>query len=306
MMQVVQRLVRTGLMMVLALAPILASAQAERAVAVLERIPAAQNREYELAIGACRRDGCGVEIRLTEGDRLIARYATGWRVAGRRATRGDGEASREITASSGPGAMAWQFGEDASQSVLAARRVRLAADVEALLLMNMGGFEHVKREFILVAAEGDALRRLWRGGDGAAGPFVSWIELQPNESGDRLIFFRALAHPEPEELDVMSVRLLAWDPARRRVRERPARGLWAVVGGGYPDAAAARVARERAQQTSPYFWTLAPDMLLRRPDGRVALLAPTSFEGRARQLLAAAQRSGFPQAFLTRANPARQ
>jgi hypothetical protein len=300
---VVIRLAALMATIVLAVLPGPALAQEARGVTVLERFPASQNRFYTLAITACRRNGCGVEVRLTDGDRTIARHATGWQVAGRQATRADSEPAREIVVGSGPGASAWQFGAEASQSVLAARPVRLGADVEALLLMDMGGFEHVKREFMLVAAEGDALRRLWRGGDGTAGPWVSWIELAPNDADDRLIFFRAFIHPEPEQLDMMSVRLLAWDQAGRRVRERPARGLWAVVGGGYPDAALARAARDRAQQTSPHFWVLAPNLLLRRPDGAVALMSLTSFEGRARQLLSEARRSGFPQAFLTRANP---
>jgi hypothetical protein len=282
-----------------------AMAQEDRGAIVLERFASTQGRSSEVAIGACRRDGCAVEIRLSEGERVIARHATGWRVAARRSTRADSEATNEIIEAGVRQTIAWQFGAEASQSLLAVRPVRLADEAGALLLMHRAGFEHVKREFMLVTAEGDTLRRLWRGGDGAAGPFVSWVELLQNDGRDRLTYFRALDHPEPDQLDTISVRTLAWDAAGRRVRERPARGLWAVVGGGYADAAATRAARAHARQTSVFFWTLAADKLLRRPEGPVALVALTSLEARARQLLGEARRSGFPQAFLTRANPGR-
>jgi hypothetical protein len=279
--------------------PVMAQAGRGAAVvepmAVLERFPLAPGRVNFLVLVGRPQASRAVELRLEAARDLVARHDTGWRVAGGPATRADREADREIR--DGARTRAWTFGAEADESLLAARPLRFAG-VDALLLLHRAGFEHVKREFMIVGARGNTLRRLWQGGDGA-GPFVSWIDLQPG--GDQPIFFRALVHPEPDQLDTMRVRQLAWNG--RSVAERPARGLWAVVGGGYPDAAAARAARERAPQTGGNFWVLAPAMLLRRPEGRVALIALTSSEARARELLAEARRSGFPQAILTRANP---
>ncbi|MGD9816877.1 MAG: hypothetical protein AB7Q23_02660 [Hyphomonadaceae bacterium] len=271
-------------------------ADARAEPATLLSTPAANGGRLDVVIGGCDAEACELMVELRDEAGAVARHATGWALPNLAPVRDDSAAAREILVSAGAPAAAWTFGEEASWTVIAARHVRLAGDGEGLLLMHMGGFEHVKRSFQLVVIDRGGVRNLWTGGDGP-GPQVSWMEIDTRSGADDLVFFRAFLHPDPVELETLTASRLSGGAGG--VTEVPARDLWAVVAGGYADAAAARQARD-ARNGAP-FLALAPDMLARRSDAPVVLAAVTAFEPRARAWRREARRNGFPRARLTRA-----
>lgn len=278
----------------------LAWAQSARAEPVtLLSTPVSHGRSLDIVISACEAEACTLQINLRDGAGVVSTHATGWETPNQTPERGDTAAAREILISAGAPAAAWTLGEEASWTVIAARRVRLAGAREALLLMHMNGFEHVKRTFMLIAAEGGQLRRLWTGGDGLAGPSVSWIEINRRGGAEELIFFRAFLHPDPTDLETLTATRLS--VVNGALAETPARDLWAVAAVGYADPAVARQARDTT--TGPPLMVLASDMLERRYPEPVVLAAITGFEPRARAWRNEARRGGFPRARLTRANP---
>jgi len=256
----------------------------------------ADGRSLDVVIDGCNAEACELMVELRGSAGAVARHATGWAPPNLARVRDDSAAAREILVGACAPAAAWTFGEEASWTVIAARHVRLAGGGEGLLLMHMGGFEHVKRSFMLVAIDGGGLRNLWTGGDGP-GPQVSWMEINTRGGADDLVFFRAFLHPDPAELETLTAARLTDDAGD--IAETPARDLWAVVAGGYADAAAARQARD-THNGAP-FLALAPDMLARRSEAPVVLAAVTAYEPRARAWRREARRNGFPRARLTRA-----
>lgn len=295
---ILRRRILVAFLTALALASALPAAAQVQSV-VLVQIPAGANRAFDLTIGACGEDGCQITVHLSDNDRRLDTLDTAWRTADRDATRDDAAAAREILTANGPSAMAWSFGEEATWSVLAAHPVHLASGAEGLLLMQMGGFEHTKREFLLLGAQDGALRELWRGGDGPARPYVSWIEHQPRRSGDRLFFFSAFLLPDPDELETLSVCALAFDASNSTTLERPA-GLWSVVGGVHTTPESARSARDASANEAPFFLVLDADVLPRRTQERAALIAVTTNEARARAWRNQARNQGFGRSHVTR------
>jgi hypothetical protein len=268
---------------------------------VLERFTSAQGHAYQLAFADCEQDECEIEIRLVAGERVLQRHATGWLVDRRQAVRDDFTAAGLVLEPGGTHVTAWRFGQDSESALIGARAIRIAPGLDGLLLIRMTGAQPAKRDFMIVGLEGGALRRLWLGGDRAAGPWVSWVERHPMPArGDRLLFFRVLVHPARSQLDTVVWRQLVWSAPLRRYVEEPARGLRTVVVGVYPNAAAARVARDRAARAGNHLF-VASAREQRRPDGTVVLAAVTSIEPRAQQMLDEARRSGFDRATLARA-----
>jgi hypothetical protein len=301
-------MIRSCLLAVLVLTGLLGAAFAApntRERIVLERFTSPQGHAYQVAVGACRQDECEIEVRLVAGDRVIQRHQTGWLVASRRSTRDDFTAAGLVVEPGGTHVLAWRFGEPGEAVLIGARPIRLAQGVDALLLVQLADTEPIRREFMIVGVDQGRLRRFWSGGDGAAGPWASWIERRPMQAqGDRLTFFRVMAHPERGQLDTVVWRQLVWSASLRRLVEQPARDVRTVIAGRYPDAAAARVALERAGRPSVDLWILASDRVQpRQGGGPVVIATVTSIEPRAQQLLAQVRRSGFERAVLARSEP---
>lgn len=268
---------------------------------VLERFTSPQGHAYQVALADCEQDDCEIEIRLLVGDRVTQRHATGWLVARRQIARDDFTAAGLVLEPGGTHLAAWRFGRDSESALIGVRAIRIAADLDGLMLVRMSGEQPVRREFMIVGFESGQLRRLWTGSDGATGPWVSWVERQPDPArGDRLLFFRVMVHPVRSQLDMVVWRQLVWNTALRRFMEQPARGLRTVVAGVYPNAAAARVARDRLARTGVEYWVIASNHRPAQADGPVALAAVTSIEPRAQQMLNEARRNGFDRAVLTR------
>jgi hypothetical protein len=128
-------------------------------------------------------------------------------------------------------------------AALRVRKVRLGAGLQAVLLEQAAGIEHVVRSQALVALVGGRLRKLWEEQESAA-PTVVSVEILPGPgSTDQIRFARALdwglesrQSPDPDHYEA---ELLRWNQARRRLDRAPA-PLWAAVFGAEADIPAAR------------------------------------------------------------------
>jgi hypothetical protein len=211
---------------------------------------------FDLAIAQCRRSECPIEVRLRSGGRVVDRLALPVAARSQRAK------AEIIDAPWGadPGLKAWATGEENGYVSTAARLLRLAPQTTALLVSQQYGFEHLKRNHLVILARAGKLAVVWKAEEGA-GP--TWSATQiiggQNEAQHEVVSLHGFSEPEENAADRLDVAHLHWDGASARLREMalPARDrpLYLLDLGTYDTAAQARQARSASSCLSAY-WVL--------------------------------------------------
>ncbi|KIV65456.1 hypothetical protein SZ55_4014 [Pseudomonas sp. FeS53a] len=224
----------------------LASGLAAQERQVLDTLPLDSAIAYELSLPACTTAPCPFELRLLKDGRpLGTTVALHWAATAAPASQAAPDPLYGAGTPLGAGAAprVWITGEEEGQVSAAARLLRLADGTPALLVSQMGGFEHPKRHHALYLATPQGPHVAWSH-DEAPGPNQSWV-LAP--SGDDPVL---LVHEHAAALnaaDRLETRRLTWHPDRTAFSESmapPSPALRAVVAERHPSAMVARGQQE--------------------------------------------------------------
>lgn len=227
----------------------LASGLAAQERQVLDTLPLDSATAYELSLPACTTAPCPFELRLLKDGRpLGATVALHWAATAAPASQAAPDPLYGAGTPLGAGAAprVWITGEEEGQVSAAARLLRLADGTPALLVSQMGGFEHPKRHHALYLATPQGPHLAWSH-DEAPGPNQSWVLAPTGDGPVLLVHERAAALNAADRLETHH---LTWHTDRTAFTEAtapPSPALRAVVAERHPSAMAAQAARDQQE-----------------------------------------------------------
>jgi hypothetical protein len=231
---------------------------------------------YELAIGACEKDVCPITVALMEGTQTVDRL--GLPVSA--STQQANEESVDLTWGADPGLRAWATGQDQAYVGVAARPVKLGSRGTGLLVTERYGFDHLKRQHLLLGRDGRKLAQLWAADEGS-GPTWSATQVAPRSGEGQTVVFWQGFFAEPEgKPDSLRVQELSWDETSRTLRASPGPDetspLFLTIAGQYSTVAQARKAKTASGDCLDAFWVLSTDSYPGLQPGRVIIAAPSA------------------------------
>ena len=235
-----------------AMAPKTSSARAGRAV-VLQTFRARQ-LVLDLAIAKCRRSECPIEVWLRASGRVVDRVTLPVAAGSQRAKAAIVDAIWGADA----GLRAWVTGHENDYVATGARMLQLDPQTAALLVSQQYGFEHIKRNHLVILPRAGRVTIAWKAKEGA-GPTWSTTQVIGGQRGERheIIYLNGFFEPEEDAADRLDVARLSWDHASARLRQTalPARNepLHLLDLGTHDSAAQARQARSTNFCLAPYF-----------------------------------------------------
>lgn len=236
-------------------APAKASAAREDRAVVLQSFRAGKFL-LDLSIATCRQSECPIEVRLRAGSRVVDHVTLP-------VAAGSQHVKAEIVDAvwgADAGLKAWATGEENDHVATGARVLRLAPRTMALLVSQQYGFEHLKRNHLVILPRAGKLTIAWKAEEGA-GPAWSATQVIGGQRGKRheIIYLNGFFEPEEDAADRLDVARLSWDDASARLRETalPARNepLHVLDLGTHDTAAQARQVRSANFCLSSY-WVL--------------------------------------------------
>jgi hypothetical protein len=210
----------------------------------------------DLAIAQCRKSECPFEVRLRAGGRVLDRVTLPVAAGSQRAKAETVDAVWEVDA----GLKVWATGEENDHVATGARVLRLSPQTTALLVSQQYGFEHLKRNHLVILPRAGKLTIAWKAEEGA-GPTWSTTQVIGGQRSKQheIVYLRGFYEPEEDAADRLDVARLSWNEASARLRETalPARSepLYRLDLGTHDTAAQARQARSTNFCLSPY-WVL--------------------------------------------------
>lgn len=213
---------------------------------VLDTLPLDSATAYELSLPACTTAPCPFELRLLKdgrphGTTVVLHWAATAAPASQAAPDPLYGAGTPLGAGAAP--RVWITGEEEGQVSAAARLLWLADGTPALLVSQMGGFEHPKRHHALYLATPQGPHLAWSH-DEAPGPNQSWVLAPTGDGPVLLVHERAAALNAADRLETHH---LTWHTDRTAFTEAtapPSPALRAVVAERHPSVMAARDQQE--------------------------------------------------------------
>jgi hypothetical protein len=225
----------------------------------------------DLAIATCRQSGCPIEVRLRSGGRVIDRVMLPVAAGSQRATA----ETTDTLWGTDVSRKAWATGEENDYVSTAARLLRLAPQTTALLVTQRYGFEHLKRNHLLILPRAGKLHIVWKAEEGS-GPTWSATEIVRSSRSDRqeVAYFHGFSEPEEDVSERLDVIRLSWNAAAARVRKTPlpAPGapLYLLDLGTHDTVVRARQARAVNACVSSY-WVLEAGRFRAGADGKALI-----------------------------------
>lgn len=222
---------------------------------VLESLPSGTAKgapAYELSLPACTASACPFELRLVRAGMEQGKPAAlAWP-----ASRGQAQLAPsdplygvgDPLSEAAQRTRVWTTGEEEGTVTAAARTLRLPGvqgGARALLVTQMGGFDHPKRRHALYVATAQGPHLAWQYEE-PTGSYQSWV-LAP--TGRIPVLLVRYDSPQDDAPDQIETRSLRWNAGRQAFAEQasaPPAAVQAVVAARYAGVAAARAAR--AQQ----------------------------------------------------------
>jgi hypothetical protein len=206
----------------------------------------------DLAIAECRSSECPIQVRLRTGGRIVDRVAVPFAAHSQRATAVTTDAHWRADTSR----KAWATGEENSYVATTARLLQLAPRTPALLVSQLAGFEHLKRNHVLIVPRAGKLVVAWKAQEGA-GPTWSATEIIGSSDQQEIVHFYGFFYPAEDETESLDVVHLSWKVARVQETPLPAptMPLYLLDLGTHDTAMQARQARTANTCLSPH-WVL--------------------------------------------------
>jgi hypothetical protein len=209
----------------------------------------------DLAVAKCRSSVCPIEVRLRKANRVTDRVALPNPAGSQRARAETTDALWGADA----GRRAWATGEEADYVSTAARLLRIVPHTTALLVSQRSGFEHLKRNHLLLVPRAGKLVVAWEAGEGQ-GP--TWSATQILGSADRqeIVYFHGFYDFDEDTADRLDAVRLSFDAASARLRKTalPTRTmpLYLLNLGIHETVAQAREARSADHYCLTSHWVL--------------------------------------------------
>src|SRR5262249_33094247 len=168
----------------------------------------------DLAIAECRSSECPIEVRLRQDRRVIDRVTLPFSASSQHANA----VAVDWLSGADAGRKAWATGVETSYVSTAAGLLRIAPHTPALLVSQLAGFEHPKRNHLLLVPRAGKLVAAWKAEEGA-GP--TWSATQIVRSPDRqeIVYFNGFFDPTEDAVERLDVVRLTWNSRAARVRE---------------------------------------------------------------------------------------
>jgi hypothetical protein len=201
---------------------------------------------YGLAPGKCVQDRCPAMIQLRSANKLLDSVALEFAASSADLKREEGEA---------PDAAGWIAGSAEGEVTTQLHPVKLAAAGTALLVQQVGGFEHVKRRYDVFTHDGAKLQKIWSAAEGI-GPAWSMATVVPARSGSReeIVYLQGF-RPGGTSVDTLSASRLVWDDTQHALARQPTAQLPAIIAGEFASVTAARRAAAK-EPCIAHYWVL--------------------------------------------------
>jgi hypothetical protein len=177
----------------------------------------------DLALAKCRSSVCPIEVRLRRANRVIDRVTLPNPASSQR-VRAE---TTDTLWGADAGRRAWATGEEADYVSTAARLLRIAPQTTALLVSQRSGFEHLKRNHLLLVPRAGKLVVAWEAGEGQ-GPTWSATQIIGSSPDRReIVYFRGFYDFDEDAADRLDAVRLTFHAASARLRETalPARTM---------------------------------------------------------------------------------
>jgi hypothetical protein len=209
----------------------------------------------DLAIADCRSSECPIQVRLRVAGRVMDRVTLPVAAGSQRATA----ETTDTLWGADAGRRAWAIGEENDYVSTAARSLRLAPRTTALLVSQRYGFEHLKRNHLLILPRAGKLHIVWKAEEGS-GP--TWSATQILGSPDRreIVYFRGFFDPDEDAAERFDAVRLSFHTLSARLHETAlpdrAMPLYLLNLGTHDTAAQARLARSANAYCLTPYWIL--------------------------------------------------
>jgi hypothetical protein len=223
---------------------------------VLESLPAS-NPRFELAIDNCANGLCPVQVRLLDAGKIVD--IAGLPVA----AHSQQVRPEDVTSLWGAdlGLTAWASGDRGAYVSTAVRLVQLTSQTTALLVTQRHGYEHLKRDHVLLAPADGKLKTLWsaKEPDGTTWS-ATRIVPSPGGPGEAVVHISGFFYPVENLPDKLQVKSIQWDSAAGRIREdilpSARMPLFVLNAGLYDNVVEARKARTHNDQCLGSYFVL--------------------------------------------------
>lgn len=150
---------------------------------------------------------------------------------------------------------AWRIGSEEKGIGVVARLVQLAPRQWGLLITQVVGFDHVKRNHMLFFHDERKLRRVWTQKEGA-GPTWSAVFLGESKKQQIIFHFKGFQPDFGNEPDQLSLDAYVWDTEHKKLIAAKSPELWGVIAGSFNSAAEARSTRLENGECYYAYWVL--------------------------------------------------
>jgi hypothetical protein len=210
----------------------------------------------DLTIAKCRSSECSIEVRLRRANRVIDRVTLPNAASSQRVRVETTDALWGADA----GRRAWATGEEADYVSTAARLLRIAPQTTALLVSQRSGFEHLKRNHLLLVPRAGRLAVTWEAGEGQGPTWSATQIIGSNPARREIVYFHGFYDPDEDTAERLDAVRLSFDAASARVRETalPSRTmpLYLLNLGIHESVAKARAARSEFPYCLTAHWIL--------------------------------------------------
>jgi len=223
----------------------------------------------ELAIAKCRKSECPIEVRLRTGGRVIDRVTLPYAAYSQRASLEPVDTIWGADA----GRKAWATGVEYNYVSTAARLLRMSPHTPALLVSQRGGFEHPKRNHLLLVPRAGKLTVAWKVQEGS-GPTWSATQIVGSPDRGEIVYLDGFFYSTDDTAERLNAVRLSWDSATARVQETPLPAptmpLYLLDLGTHATIAEAREARA-ADTCLLGYWVLDAGRFRAGADGKALL-----------------------------------
>jgi hypothetical protein len=225
----------------------------------------------DLAITKCRSSECSIQVRLRRAKRVIDRVTLPNAVSSQH-IRAE---TTDMLWGADAGRRAWATGEEANYVSTAARLLRIAPQTTALLVSQRSGFEHLKRNHLLLVPRAGKLVVAWEAGEGQGPTWSATQIIGSNPDRREIIYFNGFYDPDEDTAERLDAVRLSFDAASARLREiaLPTRTmpLYLLNLGIHESVAQARAARSEFPYCLTAHWILDASRFRADASGRAII-----------------------------------